>query len=193
MEKIITMNEELQFILDSTKEAMQSAIEHLDKQLQKIRAGKASPMMLSGVMVDYYGAKTPLAQVANVNTLDGRTITVQPWEKSMMQPIEKAIIDSNLGLNPQNNGEQIMINVPMLTEERRRDLSKQAKAEGEHAKVGIRNARKEANDEIKKLKNDGLSEDLAKTAEADVQKVTDGFIAKVDHFIESKEKDIMTV
>lgn len=187
------MNEELQFILDSTKEAMQSAIEHLDKQLQKIRAGKASPMMLSGVMVDYYGAKTPLAQVANVNTLDGRTITVQPWEKSMMQPIEKAIIDSNLGLNPQNNGEQIMINVPMLTEERRRDLSKQAKAEGEHAKVGIRNARKEANDEIKKLKNDGLSEDLAKTAEADVQKVTDGFIAKVDHFIESKEKDIMTV
>lgn len=193
MEKIITMNEELQFILDSTKEAMQSAIEHLDKQLQKIRAGKASPMMLSGVMVDYYGAKTPLAQVANVNTLDGRTITVQPWEKSMMQPIEKAIIDSNLGLNPQNNGEQIMINVPMLTEERRRDLSKQAKAEGEHAKVGIRNARKEANDEIKKLKIDGLSEDLAKTAEADVQKVTDGFIAKVDHFIESKEKDIMTV
>lgn len=193
MEKIITMNEELQFILDSTKEAMQSAIEHLDKQLQKIRAGKASPMMLSGVMVDYYGVKTPLAQVANVNTLDGRTITVQPWEKSMMQPIEKAIIDSNLGLNPQNNGEQIMINVPMLTEERRRDLSKQAKAEGEHAKVGIRNARKEANDEIKKLKNDGLSEDLAKTAEADVQKVTDGFIAKVDHFIESKEKDIMTV
>lgn len=187
------MNEELQFIIDSTKEAMQSAIEHLDKQLQKIRAGKASPMMLSGVMVDYYGAKTPLAQVANVNTLDGRTITVQPWEKSMMQPIEKAIIDSNLGLNPQNNGEQIMINVPMLTEERRRDLSKQAKAEGEHAKVGIRNARKEANDEIKKLKNDGLSEDLAKTAEADVQKVTDGFIAKVDHFIESKEKDIMTV
>ncbi|MBI2280954.1 MAG: ribosome recycling factor [Bacteroidetes bacterium] len=187
------MNEELQFILDSTKEAMQSAIEHLDKQLQKIRAGKASPMMLSGVMVDYYGAKTPLAQVANVNTLDGRTITVQPWEKSMMQPIEKAIIDSNLGLNPQNNGEQIMINVPMLTEERRRDLSKQAKAEGEHAKVGIRNARKEANDEIKKLKIDGLSEDLAKTAEADVQKVTDGFIAKVDHFIESKEKDIMTV
>lgn len=187
------MNEELQFILDSTKEAMQSAIEHLDKQLQKIRAGKASPMMLSGVMVDYYGAKTPLAQVANVNTLDGRTITVQPWEKSMMQPIEKAIIDSNLGLNPQNNGEQIMINVPMLTEERRRDLSKQAKAEGEHAKVGIRNARKEANDEIKKLKNDGLSEDLAKTAETDVQKVTDGFIAKVDYFIESKEKDIMTV
>lgn len=193
MEKIITMNEELQFILDSTKEAMQSAIEHLDKQLQKIRAGKASPMMISGVMVDYYGSMTPLPQIANINTLDGRTITVQPWEKNMMQPIEKAIIDSNLGLNPQNNGEIIMLNVPMLTEERRRDLTKQAKAEGEHAKVGIRNARKEANDEIKKLKNDGLSEDLAKTAEADVQKVTDGFIAKVDTFVEAKEKDIMTV
>lgn len=193
MEKIITMNEELQFILDSTKEAMQAAIEHLDKQLQKIRAGKASPMMISGVMVDYYGSMTPLPQIANINTLDGRTITVQPWEKNMMQPIEKAIIDSNLGLNPQNNGEQIMINVPMLTEERRKDLTKQVKAEGEHTKVGIRNARKEANDEIKKLKNDGLSEDLVKTAEADVQKITDGFIAKTDRSIEAKEKDIMTV
>ena len=187
------MNEELQFIIDSTKESMKAAIDHLDKQLQKIRAGKASPMMISGVMVDYYGSMTPLPQIANINTLDGRTITVQPWEKSMMQPIEKAIIDSNLGLNPQNNGEIIMLNVPMLTEERRRDLCKQARAEGEHAKVGIRNARKEANDEIKKLKNDGLSEDLAKTAEADVQKVTDGFIAKVDAFVEAKEKDIMTV
>ncbi|MBE7443569.1 MAG: ribosome recycling factor [Flavobacteriales bacterium] len=187
------MNEELQFVLDSTKEAMQAAIEHLDKQLQKIRAGKASPMMLSGVMVDYYGAKTPLAQVANVNTLDGRTITVQAWEKNMIGPIEKAIIDSNLGLNPQNNGEQIMINVPMLTEERRKDLCKQARSEGEHAKVGIRNARKDANDEVKKMQKDGLSEDVAKGAEADVQKLTDNHIAKVDALIEAKEKDIMTV
>lgn len=187
------MNEELQFILDSTKEAMNSAIEHLDKQLQKIRAGKASPMMLSGVMVDYYGTKTPLSQVANVNTLDGRTITIQPWEKSMISPIETAIINANLGLNPQNNGEQILINVPMLTEERRRDLSKQAKAEGEHSKVGIRNARKEANDEIKKLQKNGLSEDICKDAESNIQKLTDNHIAKVDALIEAKEKDIMTV
>ncbi|MCC7333098.1 MAG: ribosome recycling factor [Flavobacteriales bacterium] len=187
------MNEELQFILDSTKEAMNSAIEHLDKQLQKIRAGKASPMMLSGVMVDYYGTKTPLSQVANVNTLDGRTITIQPWEKSMISPIETAIINANLGLNPQNNGEQILINVPMLTEERRRDLSKQAKAEGEHSKVGIRNARKEANDEIKKLQKNGLSEDICKDAESNIQKLTDNHIAKVDSLIEAKEKDIMTV
>jgi len=187
------MNEELQFIFDSAKEAMQGAYDHLEKQLQKIRAGKASPMMLTSVMVDYYGSMTPLAQIANVNTLDGRTLTVQPWEKNMMQPIEKAIIDSNLGLNPQNNGETIMINVPMLTEERRKDLTKQAKAEGEHAKVGVRNARKDANDEIKKMEKDGLSEDLAKGAEVDVQKFTDTFIAKVDALIDAKEKDIMKV
>jgi len=187
------MNEELQFIFDSAKEAMQGAYDHLEKQLQKIRAGKASPMMLTSVMVDYYGSMTPLAQIANVNTLDGRTLTVQPWEKNMMQPIEKAIIDSNLGLNPQNNGETIMINVPMLTEERRKDLTKQAKAEGEHAKVGVRNARKDANDEIKKMEKDGLSEDLAKGAEVDVQKFTDTYIAKVDALIDAKEKDIMKV
>jgi len=187
------MNEELQFIFDSTKESMQAAYDHLEKQLQKIRAGKASPMMLAGVMVDYYGSMTPLSQIANVNTLDGRTLTVQPWEKNMMQPIETAIINANLGLNPQNNGETIMINVPMLTEERRKDLTKQAKAEGEHAKVGVRNARKDANDEIKKLKNDGLSEDLAKGAEADVQKFTDTYIAKIDGLIDAKEKDIMKV
>lgn len=187
------MNEEIQFILDSAKEAMQAAIAHLENQLQKIRAGKASPMMLSSVKVDYYGSMTPLAQVANVNTLDGRTITVQPWEKNMMQPIETAIINANLGLNPQNNGEMIMINVPMLTEERRKDLSKQAKAEGEHAKVGVRNARKDANDEVKKLNNEGLSDDMSKDAEASVQKLTDSYIAKIDALIDAKEKDIMTI
>lgn len=187
------MNEEIQFILDSAKEAMQAAIAHLENQLQKIRAGKASPMMLSSVKVDYYGSMTPLTQVANVNTLDGRTITVQPWEKNMMQPIETAIINANLGLNPQNNGEMIMINVPMLTEERRKDLSKQAKAEGEHAKVGVRNARKDANDEVKKLNNEGLSDDMSKDAEASVQKLTDTYIAKIDTLIEAKEKDIMTI
>jgi len=187
------MNEEIQFILDSAKEAMEAAMVHLEKQLQKIRAGKASPMMLSSVMVDYYGSMTPLAQVANVNTLDGRTISVQPWEKSMAQPIETAIINANLGLNPQNNGESILINVPMLTEERRKDLSKQAKAEGEHAKVGARNARKEANDEVKKLNNDGLSDDITKDAEASVQKLTDSYISKVDALIDAKDKDIMTI
>ncbi len=187
------MNEEIQFILDSAKESMQSAIGHLETQLQKVRAGKASPMMLSTVKVDYYGSMTPLSQVANVNTIDARTITVQPWEKTMLQPIETAIINANLGLNPQNNGETIMINVPILTEERRRDLTKQAKAEGEHAKVGIRNARKDANDEVKKLNNEGLSDDMAKDAEASVQKLTDTYIAKIDTLIEAKEKDIMTI
>lgn len=187
------MNEELEFVLDSAKEAMQGSYEHLDKQLQKIRAGKASPMMLTSVVVDYYGSMTPLSQVANVNTLDGRTLTVQPWEKNMIQPIETAIINANLGLNPQNNGETIMINVPILTEERRKDLTKQAKAEGEHAKVGVRNSRKDANDEIKKMEKNGLSEDLAKDAEANVQKLTDSFIAKIDALIDAKEKDIMKV
>ncbi|MCB0410051.1 MAG: ribosome recycling factor [Flavobacteriales bacterium] len=187
------MNEEIQFILDSAKESMQSAIAHLETQLQKVRAGKASPMMLSTVKVDYYGSMTPLSQVANVNTIDARTITVQPWEKTMLQPIETAIINANLGLNPQNNGETIMINVPILTEERRRDLTKQAKAEGEHAKVGIRNARKDANDEVKKLNNEGLSDDMAKDAEASIQKLTDTYIVKIDTLIEAKEKDIMTI
>ncbi len=187
------MNDELQFILETAKESMQNAINHLDNQLLKIRAGKATPMMLSSVMVDYYGASTPLNQVANVNALDGRTLSVQPWEKAMLGEIEKGISYANLGLNPQNNGETILINVPNLTEERRKELSKQAKTEGEHAKIGIRNARKEANNEIKKLKNNGLSEDLAKDYESEVQNVTNNFITKIDNFVAAKEKDIMTV
>jgi ribosome recycling factor len=141
------MNEEIEFILDTTKEAMNSAIAHLEKELRTIRAGKATPAMLANVMVDYYGSQTPLSQVANVSTPDPRTISIQPWEKNMLQPIEKAIMIANLGFNPMNNGDIIMINVPPLTEERRRDLVKQAKAEAEHAKVGIRNARKEANND----------------------------------------------
>ncbi|PIQ15907.1 MAG: ribosome recycling factor [Flavobacteriales bacterium CG18_big_fil_WC_8_21_14_2_50_32_9] len=187
------MNEDLEFILDTAKEAMNAALAHLDTQLMKVRAGKATPMMLTSVMVNYYGASTPLNQVANVTALDGRTLTVQAWEKSMLEEIQKGITNANLGLNPQNNGEMIIINVPTPTEERRRDLSKQAKAEGEHAKIGVRNARKEANDEIKKLKNDGLSEDDAKNAEDEVQEITNTFIAKVDALIAAKEKDIMTV
>lgn len=185
------MNEEIQFILDSTKEAMDNAQRHLEKQLLNIRAGKASPSMLGSVKVDYYGSQTPLSQVANVNTPDGRTITVQPWEKNMLQEIERGIMLANLGFNPMNNGDTIIINVPALTEERRRDLAKQAKAEAEHAKVGVRSARKEANNDIKKL--DDVSEDLKKNAEIDVQQMTDNHVKKIDDTLSSKEKEIMTV
>jgi len=185
------MNEDITFILDATKEAMEKAIKHLEKEFVNIRAGKASPAMLGSVMVDYYGSQTPLAQVANVGTPDGRTITVQPWEKAMMQPIEKAIMVANLGFNPMNNGEMIIISVPPLTEERRRDLAKQAKAEAEDAKIGIRNARKEANNDIKKV--DDISEDVQKNAEEDVQKLTDTYVKKADDILSVKEKEIMTV
>jgi len=172
---------------------MENSMEHLANELAKIRAGKATPSMLDSVQVEYYGTPTPLNQVANINTVDARTISVQPWEKSILDDISKGITNANLGLNPQNNGELIMINVPVLTEERRRDLSKRAKAEGEHAKVGIRNSRKEANDFIKSLKNDGASEDMTKNAEIDVQDLTDTYTKRVDILVENKEKDIMTV
>ncbi|MDD7885616.1 ribosome recycling factor [Flavivirga sp. 57AJ16] len=185
------MNEDIQFILDSTKEAMDNAIKHLEKQFVNIRAGKASPAMLGSVMVDYYGSQTPLSQVANVNTPDGRTITVQPWEKSMLQEIERGIAYANLGFNPMNNGETIIINVPPLTEERRRNLAKQAKSESEDAKVSIRTARKDANNDIKKL--DEVSEDLIKNAEIDIQQMTDTYVKKVDDLFDTKEKEIMTV
>ena len=185
------MNEDIQFIIDSAKESMDNAISHLKKQFTNIRAGKASPSMLGSVMVDYYGSQTPLAQVANVNTPDGRTITVQPWEKAMIQEIEKAIQIANLGFNPMNNGEQLIINVPPLTEERRRDLGKQAKAEAEDAKVGVRNARKDANNEIKKI--EGISEDLQKNAEADIQTLTDNCSKRIEDLLSSKDKEIMTV
>ena len=185
------MNEDIQFILDTAKEAMDAAIKHLEKQFVNIRAGKASPAMLGSVMVEYYGSQTPLNQVANVNTPDGRTITVQPWEKNMLQEIERGIQIANLGFNPMNNGETIIINVPPLTEERRRDLAKQAKAEAEDAKIGIRSARKEANTDIKKLED--VSEDLQKNAEIDVQEMTDSYVKKIDVILEVKEKEIMTV
>ncbi|WP_308993122.1 ribosome recycling factor [Mariniflexile litorale] len=185
------MNEDIQFILDSTNEAMHNAIKHLEKQFVNIRAGKASPAMLGSVMVNYYGAQTPLSQVANVNTPDGRTITVQPWEKKMLQEIEKGIQIANLGFNPMNNGDIIIINVPPLTEERRRDLAKQAKAEAEDAKIGVRSARKEANNDIKKL--DDVSEDLKKNAEVDVQHLTDKYVKKIDDLFEAKDREIMTV
>lgn len=184
------MNEEIEIILESTKESMEGSIEHLVKELRTIRAGKATPSMLSTVMVEYYGSQTPLNQVANVNTPDARTISIQPWEKQMLQEIEKAIQLANLGFNPMNNGESIIINVPPLTEERRKDLAKQAKAEAEDAKVGIRNARKDANNEIKKL---DISEDLKANTEVDVQEMTDSYVKKVDELFNQKEIEIMTV
>ncbi len=172
---------------------MQKAITHLEVELNKIRAGKASPAMLDGVMVDYYGAMTPLSQVASINTPEARTLLIQPWEKSLIKNIEKAIIDSNLGLAPSNDGIMIRISVPPQSEDRRKDLLKRAKAEGEHAKVGIRNLRRDANDNIKKLQKAGLPEDLAKDGEAKSQKITDDYITKVDKHLEAKEKDIMTI
>lgn len=184
------MNEDIKFIIDTTKEAMDNAIAHLNKQLLGIRAGKASPAMLSSVMVDYYGSQTPLSQVANVNSTDARTITIQPWEKSMIQEIERGIMLANLGFNPMNNGESVIINVPALTEERRRELAKQSKGEADHGKVGIRNARQEANKEIKNL---DVSDDLKKNAEIDVQSLTDNYVKKIDEIYAAKEKEIMTV
>ncbi len=184
------MNEEIEFIIDTAKEQMENAIEHLKKELANIRAGKASPAMLRSVMVDYYGSQTPLAQVANVNTPDARTITVQPWEKNMLQEIERGIMISNLGFNPMNNGESIIINVPALTEERRRELAKQAKAETENDKVSVRNARKDANNDIKKL---DVSDDMKKNSEAEVQELTDKYIKIIDDLYAKKETEIMTV
>ncbi len=187
------MKEDVDFIIDSTKESMQAAITHLEKKLLNIRAGKASPSMLGGVMVEYYGAPTPLNQVGNISTPDARTITIQPFDKSIISDIEKGIMIANLGFNPMNNGESVIISVPPLTEERRKDLAKQAKAEAEDSKVGVRNDRKNANNEIKKLEKEGLSEDMAKNAEVDVQELTDTFIKKIDEMLSVKEKEIMTV
>jgi ribosome recycling factor len=184
------MEEEIQFIIESTKEAMTSALAHLEKKFVSIRAGKASPAMLNGVMVDYYGSPTPLSQVANVNTTDGMTITIQPWEKGMIQEIERGIHIANLGFNPMNNGDTVIINVPPLTEERRKELAKQAKAEAEDSKVGVRNDRKNANSEIKKL---DVSDDMKKNLEADVQTMTDNHIKRIDDLFTRKDEEIMTV
>lgn len=187
------MTEEIDFILDSTKESMNNSIAHLEKEFLNIRAGKATPAMLGGVFVDYYGSQTPLSQVANINVPDARTITVQPWEKNMLQPIEKAIMVANIGFNPMNNGDNIIISVPPLTEERRRDLVKQAKSEAEDAKIGIRNVRKDANTDIKKLEKDGTSEDICKSAEEEVQNLTNSYVKKIDDLLAAKEAEIMKV
>jgi|TARA_B100000959_G_scaffold122700_1_gene128758 ribosome recycling factor len=188
------MTEEVKFQLDVASEQMQDSIKHLEQVLAKIRAGKANPQMIAHVQVDYYGTSTPISQMANVNTPDSQTISIQPWDKTALQDIEKAIMEANLGLTPMNNGEMIMINVPPLTEERRFDLVKQAKSEVELCKVSIRNVRHKTNDEMKRLGKEGqLSVDLQKDAEADVQKLTDSFVDKVDEYFNAKEKEILTI
>jgi ribosome recycling factor len=179
--------------MDDATESMEKAIKHLEVELTKIRAGKANPQILDGITVDYYGAPTPLNQVANVSVADARTLTIQPWEKNMIQPIERAIIAANIGINPQNDGQMIRLFLPPLTEERRKELVKRAAAEGEHAKVGIRNIRRDAIEGIKRLQKDGLSEDTAKDAEADVQELTDKYISLVDKHLATKEKEIMAI
>jgi ribosome recycling factor len=187
------MSEDLDFIMEDTEDSMNKAISHLEAELIKIRAGKATPQMLDGIMVDYYGALTPIAQVGNISVMDARTLSIQPWEKNMLQPIERAIINSNIGINPQNDGNLIRLFLPPLTEERRKELVKKANVEGEHSKVAIRNLRRVGIEEIKKLQKDGLSEDAAKDAEGDIQTLTDKFISQVDKHLAKKEKEIMAV
>jgi len=187
------MSEELELIKMDTEATMQKAISHLETELIRIRAGKANPNMLDGIVADYYGSPTPLAQIANISVLDARTISVQPWEKNMLQPIERAIIASNIGINPQNDGNYIRLFLPPLTEERRKELVKRCYSEGENGKVSIRNIRRDSIEQIKKLQKDGLSEDAAKDAEAEVQEQTNHFVALVEKHLEAKEKEIMVV
>ena len=185
--------EELDMVKEEAREHMQRSVDHLESELVKVRAGRANVNMLEGIKVNYYGAPTPIHQVANISTPDARSITIQPWEKNIIWEIEKAILAANIGLTPQNNGEMVRLNLPPMTEERRRELVKNVKHLGENAKVTIRNARKEANDHIKKLQKEGLSEDIAKDAEDEVQKMTDSYSAEVDKHLDRKEKEIMTV
>ena len=187
------MSDELQKISGEAELAMKKAINHLEIELTKIRAGKATPSILEGINVDYYGTPTPISQVANVQVLDSRTISIQPWEKNMLQPIERAIINSNIGLTPQNDGSIVRLFLPPLTEERRKELVKRVNAEGEHTKVAVRNIRRDAIEQIKKLQKDGLSEDAAKDAEKDVQVLTDKYSSQIDKHLEAKDKEIMSV
>ena len=187
------MNEDVQLIYDMTRERMEKALDHLDNELVRIRAGKANVHILDGVQVDYYGVPTPLNQVSNISTPDAKTIMIQPWEKNMIDTIEKALMNSNVGITPSNNGEVIRLMVPPLTEERRRDLFKQVKNEGENARVSLRNSRRDANEEYKQMQKDGLSEDETKTAEDQIQKLTDEFTEKVDKIVSAKEEEIMTI
>ncbi len=187
------MSEELSLIMDDAEQHMNKAIQHLEIELVKIRAGRANPNMLDGIVVDYYGSPTPISQVGNISAVDARTITIQPWEKNMLQPIERAIINSNIGLTPQNDGVIIRLFLPPLTEERRKELVKRVNGEGEHTKVAIRNIRRDAIEHVKKLQKDGLSEDAAKDAEKDIQAITDKYTAQIDKHLEAKDKEIMSV
>jgi ribosome recycling factor len=187
------MDELVKLILDETREKMEKSIKHLENELVRIRAGKADTHIVDGIMVDYYSVMTPLNQVSNIGTPDAKTVMIQPWDKNMIGPIEKAIMQANIGITPENNGEVIRLSIPPLTEERRKELVKQVKHEGEDTKVGIRNARRDAKDELKALQKDGLPEDEQKNGEAEVQKLTDQFIEKVEKDIEAKEADIMTI
>jgi len=185
--------EDVALTIELAEDSMKKAINHLEAELTKIRAGKANPQMLDGIVVDYYGSPTPINQVGNISVMDARTISIQPWEKNMLQPIERAIIASNIGINPQNDGNLIRLFLPPLTEERRRDLVKKSHGEGEHAKAAIRNTRRDAIESIKKAQKNGLSEDASKDAEADIQELTDRYISLVDKHLSTKEKDIMAV
>ena len=187
------MNEEISAQFGKSTQGMDAAIEHLQGELQKIRAGKASPSMLNGILVDYYGSMTPLTQVANILTSDSRTLSIQPWEKSMIGPIEQAIFAANIGITPQNNGEMIIINIPPLTEERRKEMVKRAKSLGEDCKVTVRGLRQKSMDVIKKEVKDGYPEDMGKDREADMQKIVNSYSDKIKKMIESKENDIMTI
>ena len=187
------MSEELAKIKSQSVEAMNKAIQHLETELVKVRAGKATPGMLDGIVVDYYGNPTPISQVANISVADARTLTIQPWEKNMLPLIEKSIIAANIGITPQNDGNMIRLFLPPLTEERRRELVKKSQGEGEHSKVAIRNIRRDAMEHVKRLQKNGLSEDLCKDAEKEIQEVTDKYITRVDQHLAAKEKEIMTV
>jgi ribosome recycling factor len=187
------MNEEIELIMEETRERMEKALEYLEHELARLRAGRATPALLDGITVDYYGVSSPLSQVSNINTPDPKSILIQPWEKNMLGTIEKAILAANIGLTPVNNGEVIRINVPPLTEERRHQLVKQVRNEGETAKISLRNSRKCANDEFKSLLKEGLPEDLEKNAVEEIQKMTHNFTLKIDKVMATKEKDIMTV
>jgi ribosome recycling factor len=184
---------DLNSIINDTESLMTKSISHLETELAKIRAGKASPAMLDGIMVDYYGNPTPLNQAANVSVLDARTISIQPWEKAMLQPIEKGIMAANIGITPQNDGNTIRLFLPPLTEERRKELVKKCNGEGEHSKVSIRNIRRDSIEQVKKLQKDGVSEDECKDAEKNIQDLTDKYIALVDKHLQAKEKEIMAV
>ena len=194
MDKTDIMNtDDIKSIQHHAEDQMKKAIDHLEIELTKVRAGKANPQIVDGITVDYYGSPMPLNQVSNVSVMDARTLSIQPWEKNMLQPIERAIIAANIGINPQNDGNIIRLFLPPLTEERRKELVKKCHGEGEHSRIAIRNIRRDAIEHIKKLQKNGLSEDAAKDAEADVQALTDKFISAVDKHLGSKEKEIMAV